>query len=523
MQKVAEEIAYTVRMLVRKLLPCAAALLGLALLPRVFLRAAPPPPAQLLHLPLEGELAYEVRDARSGDLIPAKLTLLGVDGTPEPQLTRSDIGRQEGDAILAYNRIMSATGLGAVRVPLGSYDIYVSRGPEWDLFVARRVRITDKGAVLRAALRQAIDTTGWLSGDFHVHAACSTDSRVPMIDRVYEFLADAVELIVSTDHNVVCDYGPLIAELGVGRYITSATGDEITTAGWGHFGAFPLPQDLMRAGHGAVLVHGRTARDFFADVRKAAPGALINVHHPRIDPEIGYFNLGKLDSDRDRAGRAGFSFDFDAVEVLNGYQDAERRSVDRMIHDWFSLLNHGHLITATGNSDTHHLTYNLGGYPRNYVYVNDDRPAHVTLRKVVDAVKGRHVIFTTGPFVRLVVNGGQVGDLVRAPQGVLRGEIEVQAAPWVSVNLVMLYVNGHEEQRIDVPRSTERVRLKKSFTLTVKQDVYVVARVDGDQPLAPVVGDRQRFDVRPLALTNPVFLDVDGNGAYDPPARHGSH
>ncbi len=43
------------------------------------------------------------------------------------------------------------------------------------------------------------------------------------------------------------------------------------------------------------------------------------------------------------------------------------------------------------------------------------------------------------------------------------------------------------------------------------------------QPLAPVVGDRLRFDVRPIALTNPVFLDVDGNGKYDPPEKHGAH
>jgi hypothetical protein len=50
-----------------------------------------------------------------------------------------------------------------------------------------------------------------------------------------------------------------------------------------------------------------------------------------------------------------------------------------------------------------------------------------------------------------------------------------------------------------------------------------VVRVDGDEPLAPVVGDRNRFDVRPLALTNPVFLDVDGNGKYDPPSPHGPH
>src|SRR2546430_2389784 len=83
--------------------------------------------------------------------------------------------------------------------------------------------------------------------------------------------ADGVEVIVSTDHNVVSDYAPIIQDLGVGRYITSLTGDELTTGSWGHFGAFPLPQQLERAGSGAILVHGRTAIDYFKDVRVNAP------------------------------------------------------------------------------------------------------------------------------------------------------------------------------------------------------------------------------------------------------------
>ncbi len=59
---------------------------------------------------------------------------------------------------------------------------------------------------------------------------------------------------------------------------------------------------------------------------------------------------------------------------MNGYQDPVRRSVDRVVDDWFSLLNHDHLVTATGNSDSHHLTFNIGGYPRNYVKVRDNKP-----------------------------------------------------------------------------------------------------------------------------------------------------
>jgi hypothetical protein len=418
---------------------------------------------------------------------------------------------------------MAASGVGAARVPLGTYDVYVSRGPEWDLYVARHVTVAARGAHVSARLHHVVHTDGWVSADFHVHAASSADSRVPMHDRIYEFLSDGVEVITSTDHNVVSDYAPLIQELGVGRDINSIVGDEVTTNGWGHFGAWPLPQKLEEAGHGATLVQGRTAAQFFHDVRVNAPGAIIDVHHPRIDAEIGYFTVGQLDTAHDRAGRPGFSFDFDAVEVLNGYQDPERRSVDRVIAEWFELLDHGHLITATGNSDTHHLDHNIGGYPRNYVRVLDDRPAMVRPEQIATALKHHRSFFTTAPFVRLRAGGGELGDVVRAQGGKIKVEIEVQAAPWVAVSSAALYLSGREVKRWSVPASEEPVRLRDAIELSVEQDSWLVARVDGDRPLAPVVGDRKRFDVRPLALTNPIFVDRDGNGAYDPPHKHGPH
>ena len=474
----------------------------------------------------EGGLTYETRDADTNALIPCKLTLIGVDGTPDPRFTRNDIGRQEGDGtVVAYDRILSISGVGVAHVPVGVYDVYVSRGPEWDLAIERKVRISPgKSTVVQARLKHVVDTAGWISADFHVHASHSSDSHVPMHDRIFEFVADGVEVITSTDHNVVSNYAPLIDEIGVGRYITSMIGDELTTNGWGHFGAWPLTHDLERVGQGAVLVHGKGPKEFFAEVKTRAPDAIIDVHHPRIDAEIGYFNVGGFDARNDKATRAGFSFDFDAVEVLNGYQDSERRSVDRMIDDWFALLQHGHIVTATGNSDTHHLDHNIGGYPRNYVRVQEDKPQ--SLRDPLEiprAVKGHHVLFTTGPFVVLKVDGAGIGDVASARGGEAKVELEVRAAPWVSVSTVTLYLDGREVHRWKVGKSTDAVRLHESFPVKVTRDAWVVARVDGDEPMAPVVGDRKRFDVRPLALTNPVFLDVDGNGKYDPPEKHGSH
>jgi hypothetical protein len=497
------------------------AALGAAGLLTSHARSATPP---LPTLPPEGGLTFEVRDADSGAPIPCKLTLVGVDGTLNPRFTKNDIGKQEGDGTVeAYDRILSVTGIGVAHVPVGTYDVYVSRGPEWELAVQRKVRVTPKGALVSARLKHAVLTPGWLSADFHVHAAHSSDSHVPMHDRIFEFVSDGVELITSTDHNVVSDYAPIIAELGVGQYISSIVGDELTTAGWGHFGAWPLPHELESAGQGAVLVRGRGPKDFFADVRRHAPEAVIDVHHPRIDNEIGYFNIGGLDMRSDKAAMPGFSFDFDAVEVLNGYQDSERKSVDRMIDDWFGLLQHGHLVTALGNSDTHHLDHNIGGYPRNYVRVQEDKSSALKEHEIERAVKGHHTFFTTGPFVELSVGQGGIGDVAPAKDGHARAGIEVRAAPWISVSTVTLYLNGKELNRWKVAKSADTVRFKQAYDLTLARDSWIVVRVDGDEPMAPVVGDRQRFDVRPLALTNPVFLDVDGDGKYNPPEKHGPH
>jgi len=482
------------------------------------------PPTEKVNRHAGALLAWDVRDVDTGQPIPCKLTFVGVEGTPNPAFTHNDIGRPEGDmAISAFNRVFSAVGSEDIRVPPGSYDIYVSRGPEWDVSVHRKVKVDKDDLTIAAKLKHVIDTRGWLSADFHVHAAPSPDSIVPLTHRVLEFVADGIDMIVATDHNTVTDYAPSIKQLGLGALITSARGDELTTNGWGHYGAFPLPADLGRAGEGSLLLHGRSAKEIFANLREHAPEALIDVHHPRIDPGVGYFILGEFDPHSDRAGRPGFSFDFDALEVLNGYQDPARKSVDRVIDDWLGLLNHGHLVTATGNSDTHHLTYNLGGYPRNYVRLPDDRPDHVTPAEVAAAVKAHHAFFTTGPFIRFHAGPGDIGDLVPAPGGKATLQIEVDAAPWISVNRVILYVSGKETNRWPVPESRDVVRFRTSQPINLPGDGYAVIRVDGDKIMAPVVGDSKNFGVYPLAISNPIFFDVNGNGRYDAEHPHGQH
>jgi hypothetical protein len=476
------------------------------------------------HLRATGTLWIEVRD-ENNVLLPARLTFRAVGETPRLFFTTIDIAREETGAVTAFDRAFVLRGDADMRVPVGTYDVWVSHGPEWD---TARERVTiNAGAEteIRTRLRHVIDTPGWISADFHVHSAASLDSRVPMRDRVFQFVADGVDLIIATDHNVIADYAPVIAELGVADLLASATGDEITTKQWGHFGAFPLPADEAELGRGAIETGKHTPVQIFADVRAKAPGALIDIHHPRLQHgKMGYFALSDFDVATGRAKAAGFSFDFDAIEVLNGYQDSDRKTVGKVIGDWIGFLDSGKHVSCTGNSDSHHMTFNLGGYPRNYVAVGEVPIAKLDPAAVAAAVKAGHSYFTTGPIVEASIGGKTYGDVATvspARSGKLDLHVTVRAANWISVRVLTVLGPGNTVLATRaIPSSTQIVRFDDTIELPAGRDGYAILRVDGDRPMAPNVGDIGSFLVYPMAVTNPIWIDADGDGKVMPSAPY---
>jgi hypothetical protein len=468
-----------------------------------------------------GTLSIEIRDENSAP-IPARLTFRPVGDTAKLYFTTIDIAREEAGAVAAFDRAFVLRGDADIRVPVGTYDVWVSHGPEWDTARERVTIAAGAETEVHTRLRHVIDTPGWISADLHVHSAASLDSRVPMRDRVFQFVADGVDLIVATDHNVVADYAPVIAELGVSDLLASATGDEITTRQWGHFGAFPLPVDDGELGRGAIETGKRSAAQIFADVRSKAPGALIDVHHPRLEHgKIGYFALSDLDIATGRTRAAGFSFDFDAIEVLNGYQDSDRRTVGKVIGDWIGFLDAGKRVACTGNSDSHHMTFNLGGYPRNYVAMPGAVVARLDAGAVAAAVKAGHSYFTTGPLVEAALAGKTYGEVAHVPRGKVRLHVTVRAANWISVGKLTVLGPGNTVLASRaIPSSTAVVRFDDAIELDVSRDGYAIVRVDGDRPMAPNVGDVKSFMVYPMAVTNPIWIDSDGDGKVTPVAPY---
>ena len=201
-----------------------------------------------------------------------------------------------------------------------------------------------------------VDTTGFISGDLHLHSEYSTDSNVTLRDKVIGLVAEGIELAVSSDHNNLADYRPAIKELGLGHALKSTIGDEVTLSGRIHFNVFPLDihPDLPR--NGAIEPAGMKVQEMIDAVRKDPGEEVIQLNHPRAG-NIGYFHTSKFDSTTLKAQDRDFTLDFDAIEVFNGKRVVEAEEV---LRDWFNLLNAGYTFTATGNSDSHKSGFGRG-------------------------------------------------------------------------------------------------------------------------------------------------------------------
>src|SRR3979409_2540128 len=81
--------------------------------------------------PATGTLSVEIRDENNG-LLPARLTFRPVGDTPKLYFTTIDIGREEAGAVTAFDRAFVVRGDADIRVPVGTYDVWISHGPEWD-------------------------------------------------------------------------------------------------------------------------------------------------------------------------------------------------------------------------------------------------------------------------------------------------------------------------------------------------------------------------------------------------------
>lgn len=160
----------------------------------------------------------------------------------------------------------------------GTYDVSMSRGPEYTIQHLPGVTITAGkiNNVGKHTLKRVVDTTGYVSADFHIHSGRSLDSSAPLEGRVRSFSAEGLEVMVSTDHDMNTNYAPTIKTLGLNPFITSIVGTEVTTSVskppylsnvWGHINAWPSVYDPNLRRSGSVEDESVSANEIYDRLR----------------------------------------------------------------------------------------------------------------------------------------------------------------------------------------------------------------------------------------------------------------
>jgi len=460
---------------------------------------------QDIALPATGRVRVEVAD-ENNDPVPARVTIVGFDPSPEPQLpfslafvnTVAGLFRDTTKDGIPYGIVWieyaNAGGVAEFDLEPGSYRLYVSRGVEYSLSSTPiSVPSGPYGAVtltVPAQIHRVLDTTGFVSGDYHVHMLASPDSRVSDRDRILSFAGEGVDNLIATDHDAIIVLATEIDALGLGSFLHSTPGEEITTFDYGHYNAYPQAQDPAKPSFGATDFGGAAppGQDFpslgsyslspaeihdeavnklatAGGAQNAGLETVVQVNHidshfrplkinTALTPPQSLSGPEALNFRLD-PGISNFFHAFDGLELWNGAGKGDQTEfLGRRIGVWMNLLNQGIQVTAISDTDTHTF-FNLetaGARTWTPTSTGSDAPAAILDNDIGLAVKAGKAIGGQGLYVqaRLVDTETSAqadlswagSTLVSAPDGTVDLEIDVQAPTWAEYDTIEIYVNA---------------------------------------------------------------------------------
>jgi len=270
---------------------------------------------------------------------------------------------------------------------------------------------------------------------------------------------------------------------------------------------------------------------------------------------------------------------FAALELWNGSNNTHQTQfVDQRIGIWMNLLNQGIVSTAIADTDTHTVVDLETAGARTWTPSSSDAPSAISDAEIAQAVSGGRAVGGQGVYVQTrLVEGAALADfslggstLVSATDGSVDLVIHVQAPVWAPYDTIEIYRNastrvaqtsGGIPTLYDAVPTTTLVagtdftvgstplpialpgasRLETHLTVPLTgltRDEWIVVVVKGtpgvSPPMFPVFPRNlsaaqnptladlvnvtaSESGVRALGFTNALFVDVDGNGAYDPP------
>jgi hypothetical protein len=451
-----------------------------------------------IDLPATGSLQVTTTNAASAPL-PTRVTVVGFDPSPPillegpslPGFGGSTLGLfDDPDDPIPFGVVNAAhtgaDGIVSFDLEPGSYRVVVSRGTEYSISDTVAVITAGNQTQIAAQIAQVLDTDGFVSSDFHVHGINSADSRISHFNRVEGYAGEGVDNIVMTDHHVHTDLDPMIASLGLGAWVSSTIGEEITTFDYGHFNSYPRTVDNTRISLGSTDwavaappglefpsqgAYNATPAEIFTLATTDSTSTVdttVQINHisshfqplkintALVPPADGLSVAERLERRLDEPLATNLFFPFPALELWNGNSRGAQNSFlnDRM-GIWFNLLNQGIETTFIADTDSHRfVNLNMAGASTwTAAAPGSDAPGTVDGGEVANMIDSGRAVGGQGVFVttrlRATDGSGDEADLTHLgvthmtdAAGNVELDIRIQAPVWAAFDEVQIYTNA---------------------------------------------------------------------------------
>ena len=411
----------------------------------------------------------------------------------------------------------------------GTYDVIISHGPEYDAACTSVTVEPGKTAQLTARLPRIVDTTGWISSDFHSHSSPSGDNTSSQLGRVINLLCEHIEFAPCTEHNRISTYSDHIQQLKIAKRLASCSGMELTgrPLPLNHQNVYPLHHHPHRQDGGGPV----TDTDPQVQIERVAlwddrSEKLVQQNHP----DLGWLFYDKNGDGVPDGGHSGAFGFMDVIEIhpieaawnLRKEKQETKNGRNRIFH-WLQMINDGYRIPGVVNTDAHYNLHGSGGL-RNWLESPTDQPSEVKILDTVHASEHGHIIMSNGPFLKVYAKtsdgqGDTAGGDLTAADGQVTLDIEVHSPNWIDIDEVFVLINGridatHHFKRAEDPKHFQEgvIKFSGKFPLELKSDAHlIVVAGSPEKKLGPVQGPNWG-DQPPTAISNPIYIDVDGGG-----------
>lgn len=382
------------------------------------------------------------------------------------------------------------------RLPAGTYDLIVSRGPEYRVTRQSFSVRADETTPVKVNLRRWKDlpAQGWYSGDNHIHydrASAEDDRKLLLITQGEDVRVASTLLYGNSGHTYYHshDWRPVLGGPR-GSYVLKAGQEEPRTTKRGHTLQLNLPGPIRDTDH--YLLYDQV----FAKTHEQ--GGVTGYAHvmDRVDAStlhaLGY--------------RTGLALDMpfglvDVIEVLQAAQESTNA--------WFEYLNLGYKLQPSAGTDccaglsTPYA--DLPGSVRSYVRVD----GALTTQAWFDGLKQGRTFVTNGPMLDFSVNGREMGSHLQLKKG---DKLTISAAASMNPDVdrlrrLELVEQGAVIKTVASQQGSEELRLE--LQLEAKHGTWFVLKAYGRQ---------DGFQRNVVAMSAPIYVAVDGSSFWKPAA-----